>query len=238
MATNYPDLKLFIGGEWVGGEGRVTQPVLESRHRRSARSTAACLQGGPRSGARGRAAQLSGMARQAAARARQDPATRGGVAARAHRDDRAHRDHGGGQGTFRDTLGSGSLRRNLRVVRGRRTPRVRARAAAESLGRTDDGDERAGGPSRRIRALEFPDRQSGTQDRRGIGRRLSVHSEARRRSARFGTRSRARTRRCGPACGCAVGRLRRSAPRSLRICSPRRSSARSRSRARFLWASS
>ncbi len=28
VATNYPDLKLFIGGEWVGGEGRVQQPVL------------------------------------------------------------------------------------------------------------------------------------------------------------------------------------------------------------------
>ena len=28
MATNYADLKLFIGGEWVGGEGRVMQPVI------------------------------------------------------------------------------------------------------------------------------------------------------------------------------------------------------------------
>mgnify|MGYP003694475759 CR=1 FL=1 len=28
MATNYPELRLFIGGEWVGGDGRVLQPVL------------------------------------------------------------------------------------------------------------------------------------------------------------------------------------------------------------------
>ena len=28
MATNYADLKFFIGGEWVGGEGRVMQPVI------------------------------------------------------------------------------------------------------------------------------------------------------------------------------------------------------------------
>src|SRR5262245_9692319 len=28
MTTNYPELKLFIGGEWVAGGGRVTQPVL------------------------------------------------------------------------------------------------------------------------------------------------------------------------------------------------------------------
>jgi succinate-semialdehyde dehydrogenase / glutarate-semialdehyde dehydrogenase len=28
MATNYPELKLFISGEWVGGDGRVIQPVL------------------------------------------------------------------------------------------------------------------------------------------------------------------------------------------------------------------
>ena len=28
MATNYADLKLFIGGDWVGGEGRVMQPVI------------------------------------------------------------------------------------------------------------------------------------------------------------------------------------------------------------------
>ena len=28
MSANYPELKLFIGGEWVGGGGRVTQRVL------------------------------------------------------------------------------------------------------------------------------------------------------------------------------------------------------------------
>ena len=78
------------------------------------------------------------------------------------------------------------------------------------------------GPGRGLRALELPARQSGAKARRGPGRRMHLHTEAR----RGGARVRARDRGCAGR-GRRAGRryrhrVRGARPRSPRTSSPRR----------------
>ena len=87
--------------------------------------------------------------------ARQDPEARGGSDARARRRDRADRDDRIRQVDPRDADRSADVREYFRVVRGRGTPRLRARAAAAGAGHPPgdrEGTGRAGGG---VCAVEF-----------------------------------------------------------------------------------
>ena len=198
-ASNYPELALFIDGEWLGRTGPQDAAGDQPGDRRSAGAAAARQRRRSGSRARGRATRLGRVARAVAGATRQDPEEGRGPDARARRRDRAHRHARDGQAHPRDAHRSAGLGRDLRLVRGGRPARLRARVAAATARPAHDHRQGAGGAGGRVRAVEFSGGQSGAQDRRGAGRRLHLHPQARRRS-RPARRWRLRARCTRPVC--------------------------------------
>ena len=211
---SYPDLYLLVDGERLGAERSPHHSRSQSRHRRNAGPVAA------------------GDAGRSGSRARRDTARPGPCGARWGRR------HAARSCTRRPTCCASASKRcarvatmemgktlpetrvelhdgggDLRLVCRRRPPRLWPRAAAARGRHAHDGGEGTGGSGGRLRALEFPAGQSGTQAGLAAGRGLQRHPEARRGIAR---------QRTGRGAGaCSMRACRRARCRWCSACRPR-----------------
>ncbi len=230
----YTDLKLFIDGQWLNGEGRkgedVVNPATGKVLAKLPHASKADLDDALAAAEKGfkvwkatSAYDRAKIMRKAADLLRERAE---------HIADGA--DAGAGQGLRRVAHRSADLRRHHRLVRRGRPPRLWPHRAGPHEGRAPDRGAGAGRRRRRVHAVEFPDADAGAQDRRCARRRLLDHHQGLGRNARRLRRTGQVLRRCRRAGGRAQSRVRRSggsvgAP-DRRPTSSRRSRSPARSR--------
>ena len=226
--TGYTDLKLHIDGEWIArrqpphapghqpGDGATLGelPLVDTADLdRALRQRIAVTVSGRRRTAEERGRVLKGAANLM--RERVDHIAR---VATLEEGKTLARDPGRGAGR----------RQPVRILRRGMPSDVRTGVGAPDRDALHGG-QGAGRPGRRLRAVEFPDRQSRPQARGADRRRLLGDSEARRRSPGVGDRSRSRAPGCGTAGRACANSSSACRTRCRATCWLRRSSASCRS---------
>ena len=206
----YTDLALHIDGQWLNGDGRagedVINPATEKPLGKLPHASTADLDRALEAAKKGfevwrntPAYERSKVLRKAASLVRE-------------RADKIGADHdpGAGQGPRRGAARSPGHRRHHRLVRGGGPPQLRPHRAGPPEERAADGDAGAGRRGRGVHAVEFPDAHAGAQDRRRAGRRLLADPEGLGRDAGKLRRAGALRDRGRRAAGRAQSRVRRA----------------------------
>ena len=159
----YPEVKLYIDGEWVAGSEGKSEPILDPATAQpigdvphASRADLDRALAAARSGFEAWRASSAYRALQAHAQGRRPPA-------RARRRDRHAHDAGAGQAARRSEGRDAARRRHHRLVRRGRPPHLWPRHPGARRGRVSARDQGAGRPGRRVHAVELPDQPGGAQ---------------------------------------------------------------------------
>ena len=193
----YPDVLLLIDGDWTKSASGRSIPVVNPATGEPI-GTVAHAEHAPISTARWRRPR---RASRPGARCRPSTAPRSCArpptcCASAPITSRRCMTHGAGQAAGRSEGRDAGRRRRDRLVRRGSPPRLWPRHPGARRGRLPAGDEGAGGPGRRVHAVELPDQPGGAQAVGGAGRRLLDHRQGARGNAGLARRADPRLRRC------------------------------------------
>ncbi len=168
----------------------------QPRHRRAGRHRCARGPARPRPSAESRRQRLPRLAQGVGFRPLEADAQGGGPAAGARRRHRPHHDDGARQAAGGVERRDAGGRRRDRLVRGGSPPHLWPRGAGARREHLPARDQGAGGSSRRVHPVEFPDQPGGAQTLLRFGCRVLYHRQGAGGDAGLARRTDPLLRRC------------------------------------------